>query len=176
MTISPEQTEPSATTSFDEQEPISKSQLKREMVDLQKLGAELVEMTDNQLAKLTVPSELREAISECQRLNQREAKRRYLQFIGKMMRKLDLEPLYLSMEQVDNNAQLHLQLLHRLEKLRDRIALGDNTAIDEVLEEWPLADRQQLRNLQRQIAKQPAGKSGTGKKLMAYLRQISHPS
>ena len=109
MTISPEQTEPSATTSFDEQEPISKSQLKREMVDLQKLGAELVEMTDNQLAKLTVPSELREAISECQRLNQREAKRRYLQFIGKMMRKLDLEPLYLSMEQVDNNAQLHLQ-------------------------------------------------------------------
>ncbi len=154
---------------------ISKSQIKREMVELQKLGAELVEMTDNQLAKLTIADELRAAIAECKRLNQREARRRYLQFIGKMMRKLDLQPLYDSLEQVDNNAQLHLQLLQRLEQLRDRIGAGDNAAIEEVLTEWPLADRQQLRNLQRQIGREAEGKKSSAKKLMAYLRQVSVP-
>lgn len=152
---------------------ISKSQIKREMVELQKLGAELVEMTDNQLAKLTIDDELRAAIAECKRLNQREARRRYLQFIGKMMRKIDLQPLYESLEQVDNNAQLHLQLLQRLEQLRDRIGAGDNAAIEEVLVEWPLAERQQLRNLQRQIGREADGKKGSSKKLMAYLRQVS---
>ena len=158
---------------IDEPQEISKSQLKREMVELQKLGAQLVEMTDKQLAKLDIPGELRQAIGECQRLNQREAKRRYLQYIGKMMRKLDLQPLRDSMQQVENNAQLHLQLLQQLERLRDRIAGGDNAAIDEALSHWPHADRQQLRNLQRQIGKQPSGNHG--KKLMAYLRQLAQP-
>jgi len=154
---------------------ISKSQLKREMVELQKLGAQLVDMTDNQLAKLAIPDELLAAIAECKRLNQREARRRYLQFIGKMMRKLDLQPLYDSIEQVDNNAQLHLQLLQRLERLRDRIGAGDNAAVEEVLAEWPLAERQQLRNLQRQISREAEGKKSSAKKLMAYLREVSAP-
>ncbi|MDC0403810.1 DUF615 domain-containing protein [Porticoccaceae bacterium] len=170
----------SATPHFydsDESEPeeISKSQLKREMVELQKLGAEMVEMTENQLAKLDIPDELRAALAECKRLKQREAKRRFLQFIGKMMRRLDLQPLYVSMQQVEQNAQLHLQLLQRLEILRDRIGSGDNGAIDEVLQEWPRAERQQLRNLQRQISRQPEGSNSSSKKLMAYLREISLP-
>ena len=50
---------------IDEPQEISKSQLKREMVELQKLGAQLVEMTDKQLAKLDIPGELRQAIGEC---------------------------------------------------------------------------------------------------------------
>lgn len=159
----------------DELVEISKSQLKREMVELQKLGAEMVEMTDNQLAKLDIPDELRAALAECKRLKQREAKRRFLQFIGKMMRRLDLEPLYASMQQVEKNAQLHLQLLQRLETLRDRIGSGDNSAIEEVLQEWPRAERQQLRNLQRQIGRQPESSNASSKKLMAYLREVSLP-
>ena len=72
---------------------ISKSERKRRMTALQRLGEELVELSPDQLARLALPEDLREAVLECRRLTRHEAIRRQMQYIGKLMRDLDAAPI-----------------------------------------------------------------------------------
>jgi ribosome-associated protein len=70
----------------------SKSQLKREMTALQDLGEELVELSRERLAKIDMPERLRDAILDAQRITKHEARRRQMQYIGKIMRDVDAAP------------------------------------------------------------------------------------
>src|SRR5687767_5223205 len=71
----------------------SKTQRKREMHDLQALGAELVELNEQQLASIELPERLLDAVQDARRMTKFEAKRRQLQYIGKLMRNVDPEPI-----------------------------------------------------------------------------------
>jgi ribosome-associated protein len=71
----------------------SKSQLKREMTALQELGEELVGLSRERLAKIDMPERLRDAIFDAQRITKHEARRRQMQYIGKIMRDVDAKPL-----------------------------------------------------------------------------------
>ena len=71
----------------------SKSQRKKEVHALQDLGVELVALSDERLAALELPERLRDAVMEARRITAREARRRQLQYIGKLMRKVDAEPI-----------------------------------------------------------------------------------
>ena len=71
----------------------SKSQRKREMHDLQALGAELVELNDEQLSSMHLPERLMDAVLDARRMSKHEARRRQLQFIGKIMRTVDAGPI-----------------------------------------------------------------------------------
>jgi len=77
---------------------ISKSQRKRESTALQVMGAQLVKLSGDQLARIAMPESLREAIVECRRLTKHEAIRRQMQYIGKIMRDIDADPI---MEQLN---------------------------------------------------------------------------
>ena len=71
----------------------SKTQRKRAVHELQDLGAELVELKDDQLAAIDLPEALRDAVMEARRITRFGAKRRQLQYIGKIMRRIDAEPI-----------------------------------------------------------------------------------
>ena len=67
----------------------SKTRRKREMLALQELGVELVGLDDEQLAALNLPDALRDAVVQARRITRFEARRRQLQYIGKLMRGVD---------------------------------------------------------------------------------------
>ena len=73
----------------------SKSQLKRDSTALQDLGRELAELGKERLAKVPIDEDLRDAVKDYQRFTAHEAKRRQLQYIGKLMRNVDPEPVAL---------------------------------------------------------------------------------
>ena len=134
----------------------SKSQRKREMHALQDMGAELVELPSVQLDKLPLSDRLRDAIDQCKEIRSHEAHRRQLQFIGKLLRDVDIEPLQQALEQLRQSAKIANQKFHQLERWRDRLIAEGDDALNAFLSEYPHADRQQLRQLIRTAQKEAA--------------------
>ena len=153
----------------------SKSQLKRDSHTLQKMGQQLVDMPEGMLQKFNLPENLQEAVYEARRLKSREAKRRHLQYIGKLMRISDTDVIQETLDMMDHQSQTYRQHFKALEDWRDRLINEGSDGIHAFIEAHPAADRQQLRNLQRQanreieLGKPPAA----GRKLFVYIRSLS---
>lgn len=125
----------------------SKSRKKREMHSLQALGAELVQLRRDQLAQLGLPEPLRDAIAEAQRIKGFEARRRQLQYIGRLMREVDPAPLRAQLDAW--SAPSHEQAAaHKLaEAWRARLLAETEPALAELLVNHPGANAQHLRLL-----------------------------
>jgi ribosome-associated protein len=160
---------------FEDEELISKSQLKRDSQALQDMGSQLVEMPEGQLSKFNLPENLKAAIYEARRLKNREGKRRQLQYIGKLMRTADISFIQETLDMMDHQSQTYRQHFQQLENWRDRIISEGATAIEALIEKYPQGDRQQLRNLQRQASRELAQKKSpaAARKIFAYLRELS---
>lgn len=130
---------------------VSKSEIKRDAEALKKLGEKLVDLTKAKLEKIPLEEKLLEAIELAQRL-QKEARRRQLQYIGKLLRNIDVEPIQDALEKLENKHQQQQAMLHKLEMLRDTL-IDNPEAITQFLEQHPDADRQHLRNLVRAAQK-----------------------
>jgi ribosome-associated protein len=159
----------------DADEKPSKSARKREMLALQELGEAIVKLSDGELALIPLEGELAAAVAIARRINSNEGLRRQLQFIGKLMRQGDISAIEAAYEELQNGRQLLNQQFHKLEQLRDRLLADGLSAMDEVLEAYPQADRQHLRQLinaaikEREAAKPPAA----ARKLFRYLRELA---
>ncbi|WP_296056851.1 ribosome biogenesis factor YjgA [uncultured Amphritea sp.] len=157
-----------------DEEWVSKTQRKREMEELQALGARLPELNKEQLAKVPMSDILRAAVEEAQRLQPRcEAIRRQLQYIGRLMRAEDADEIQTAIDRFEAGKQAHLQVFHKLERWRDRLILGDNTDLEAYLEEDSGADIQHLRQLIRNAKKEASldKPPATSRKLFKYLRE-----
>ena len=128
---------------------VSKSEIKRDAEDLKQLGEKLVNLTKANLTK--VP--LDDTIELAQRL-QKEARRRQLQYIGKLLRSIDAEPIREALEKIENKHNQQQAMLHKLEILRDELVAKGDAALTDLLNEHPSADRQHLRNLIRAAQKE----------------------
>lgn len=135
---------------------VSKTEMKEDMEALQKLGEELVGLKPSSLDKFPLDDDLREAIANAQRFKN-EAKRRQLQYIGKLMRQIDPEPIQAELDRLRNKHSQATAELHKLEEMRDRIITEIDPAIEEVMDQHPEADRQRLRQLARQAQKEKGG-------------------
>ncbi len=133
---------------LDQNDTPSKSSRKRDMTALQELGAQLVELNEQQIESMQLPEALLEAVLEAKRLNRREARRRQLQFIGRLMRDLDATPIRDRLEEWRGQGREHTAQLHNLERWRDELLAGD-PALERFLREYPGADSQKLRSLIR---------------------------
>ena len=141
---------------FDQIEYVSKSQLKRDSHALQDLGKRLAALPEEQLARIPLDDQLREAIELARRIqNKRSALKRHYQFIGKLLRARDPDPIKAALAEIDQQSQQSIQLHHRAERWRDRIIDEGGDAIDALLLELPTADRQKLRQLWRNHAHAP---------------------
>jgi len=134
---------------FDDQpERPSKSAKKREMHALQALGEELVALPADRLLRIELPDELRSAIAAYQRFPKHEAKRRQMQYIGRLMRSVDPEPIRAVLEKLSGASKAEAARFKRLEKLRDDF-LADEQQAGAIVAAWPDADLQHLRALRR---------------------------
>ena len=160
---------------FESDAPPSKSAVKREMLALQALGESLLALNDKQLSNIPVEDErLLQALRETRQINSNSARRRHLQFIGKLMRDLDPEPIRQALNALHKNHQKQNEAFHRLEKLRDDILAGGPVGVELAIAQWPQADRQQLRQLvlqhQREIQRNKPPTAS--RKLFRYLREL----
>lgn len=155
----------------------SKTRRKREMAALQELGVELVGLSRERLAKIEMPERLRDAILDAQRLTRHEARRRQLQFVGKLMREVDPAPLQAAIDEVRGVSAAANARQHRLERLRSRL-LEDETAFAELAREYPRADIQRLRQIRRAALKEAEqGKPPRAfRDLFRELRELEAPS
>jgi ribosome-associated protein len=132
--------------------PPSKTQLKAEADEKQALGEALLTLRADLMARLDLPDKLRDAIADAKKITNFEGKRRQMQFIGKLMRPLDPEPIREAInEQLNGSADLTLAL-HLAEQWRDKL-IADDAALGDWLEQYPGTDSQQLRALVRQARK-----------------------
>lgn len=134
---------------------ISRTDLKRESTELQKLGEELLTLRADLMAKLDLPDKLVEALAEAKRITNFEGKRRQMQFVGKLMRQLEPEVREAArdalVEQHMPSAR-ETALLHTAEQWRDRLIASDD-ALAQWMADFPQTDSQQLRALVRQARK-----------------------
>lgn len=133
----------------------SKTDLKRESTDLQKLGEALLTLRGDLLADLPLPDKLRDAVAEARRITNFEGKRRQMQYIGKLMRGQDEATLQLvrdALEEQRKGSAGEALALHQAEKWRDDL-IGNEGALEQWLSAHPQTDTQQLRALIRQARK-----------------------
>lgn len=136
-------------------EPPSKSQRKRDMNELQSLGEELTTLNKKQLDKLPLSITLRAAITEYLRLpNRHEARRRQLQFIGKLMRDSEHENIQQELEKMRTPDHAEVKRAQLIEKWGDRLLAGSEEDIGAFVETWPLAERQAIRQIVRNYSKE----------------------
>lgn len=132
--------------------PPSKSRLKRDMHALQALGEALVGLSAERLGKVPMPDNLREAVLEAQRIRQHGARRRQLQYIGRLMRNVEAEPIQEALDRLSGNSREEVARQHRIERLREEL-LEDEDVLTRIADQWPAADLQQLRVLRRNALK-----------------------
>lgn len=153
----------------------SKSARKREMHALQALGESLVNLTDKQLAQIDLADEdLREAILECRNIRSHSARKRHLQFIGKLMRGIDPQPIADALASLHHQQQESNASFHALESLRDAMLAAGASGVELAVSRYPDADRQHLRQLLRQHAKEQQQQKppSASRKLFRYLREL----
>lgn len=151
----------------DEIEYVSKSQLKRDSHALQELGRELTELASSKLAEIPLPKEMRQAVDEARRIqNKRAAFKRQIQYLGKLLRQLeDVEAIQNVLQQQENRSREALHAHHLAEQWRDKL-LENEQALQQWLGQYPQTERQPLTTLLRHCRKEQAS---DGKK---YFRQL----
>ena len=132
---------------------VSKTRKKREMHELQALGAALVELPESQLHEMNLAENLLKALLEWKRTKTHEAKRRQMQYIGKLMRDVDAAPIRARMAELEGSSAQATARHRRLETWRSRL-IEDDAALTAYAAEHPGADLQMLRTLIRNTRKE----------------------
>lgn len=158
----------------EEEEWISRSQIKREAEALQKLGEKMVDLRPDQIEKLPIGDTLKAAVYEARRLSARGALRRQMQYIGKLMRNEDGEAIQAALDRFDVTKEAHNQVFHKLEKWRDRLISGEKDMLDMLLQTYPATDIQYVRQLVRNAQKETSQNKppSAARKLFKYLREL----
>jgi len=149
----------------------SKSQIKREMLALQELGEQLIHLNAKDLAKLGLPENILEALKTAQNIKKHGALKRQIQYIGRLMREIDAQPIINYLDLRRSNKQ-HLNAEFKLiEQWRDRLLSGDNHVLNELFSNYPDLDKQYIRTLIRNaVAQSKQGKAPKASRaLFKYL-------
>ena len=163
--------------SFDDERP-SKSELKRRSSELQTLGESLIDLPQAELDALPLPEKLRDAVDLARRITKHGGLYRQKQYIGKLMRKYDVEPIRAALEARQAEQRRAAVEFRRLEQWRDRLVSGDADALEEIALACPLADRERIAQMaerarhERRIEAPPRA----ARELFAYLRELTSAS
>ena len=142
-----------------EAEFVSRTKKKQQVEELQRLGAALIALPPAQLDALALPVQLLSAVREAQRITSHGALRRQVQFIGKVMRKVDPEPVRAALAAIAGNSAAARARQRRLEQWRERL-IGDDEALTELMRKFAgehagvdlQAMRALIRNARKEIA------------------------
>jgi ribosome-associated protein len=138
-----------------EDEIVSRTKKKQQVEELQRLGAALIALPSVQLDALGLPEVLLAAVREAQRITSHEARRRQVQFIGKVMRKIDPEPVRAAVAAIAGISHAARARQKRLEQWRERL-IADDAALTEFAGAYAGADLQAMRTIIRNARKEIA--------------------
>lgn len=134
--------------SLADNEIVSKTQKKQQMQDLQELGEALIKLPADKLNELDLPEKLLSAITEAKRITKHGALSRQHQYIGKLMRGIDAEPIRAKMIAWGDKSGREQALFHLAERWRDKL-LDNDEAFTQFSDDYPKANLQQIRTLLR---------------------------
>jgi len=159
----------------EDQERESKSKRKLEMLALQDIGKILVELPEPQLARIPLDERLADAVYACRVLKSREGIRRQLQYIGKIMRNTDIQPIMEALDKVQTMGQMSKARFHQVERWRDQLIAEGDKALEIFLTKYPQADSQQMRQLIRKAQQDLKLDKNTGGStaLFRYLMSLT---
>jgi ribosome-associated protein len=141
---------------FDAFDKPSKTRLKQQSHDLQKLGEQVAALSDERLARIDMPESLRDAIIQFRKTRSHEGRRRQLQYVGKLMRTADEDVLREAVAEATIGSARATLLLHEVESWRAEL-IADDEALTRWLARFPDTDTQQLRSLVRAARRDSAG-------------------
>lgn len=162
------------TTDLDFSEEKSKSQIKREMLDLQDLGARLAELKPEILQQMQLSDQLLKALEESKKHTKHIARKRHNQYLGKLLRTHDLEAIHHVLDLIDTSSRQYTDRHHNLERWRERLISEGDQALQDFMLDYPETDSQHLRGLirhaqrEREQEKPPAA----SRKIFRYIREL----
>jgi ribosome-associated protein len=164
----------SAASGETEEQRLSKSARKREAASLQELGVKLSALPDQEIKALELPDNLFVALRDLRRLPSHGAQIRQRQYIGKLMRDIDPQPVLAKLEERKQRHDLEIRHFQQIERWRDRLLSEPASGIDELLQEYPHADRAQLARLLEKAEKERVEQRSpvAARELFAFLRQL----
>ncbi len=153
----------------------SRTQKKKEDRALQKLGEELVSLSSDQLENIELPEELFEAVKAAWKIKSHGARRRQIQYIGVLMRSIDPDPIQSALKNIRFGDYEKAREFKKIEKWRDELKDGNDSIIEEVLSDCPIADRQRLTQLVRNARNQSNERKAVkaSRTLFQYLKEVS---
>ena len=158
-------------------EPISKTKLKAEADALQEIGVKLIALPNSKLTQLELPERLVDAINEAKRITANGATRRQKQYIGSLMREIDVAPIVEQMEKWEGKNTAENAYFHNLERWRARL-IEDEGALSEFIQQYPNVDSQQIRTLIRNARREDSANKPpkSSRELFKLLREITGES
>ena len=145
---------------------VSKTELKKDSKKIQAFGKKISELSLDEINSFNFTDSIFNAIKEYKLIKSNAAKKRQVQYLGKLLREIDLTSAYLQMEQLKNGSQLEIRNNHMVEAWRDRL-IQDKEALTELINHFPDIDIQKIRQLV-----QNAIKEKNEKKSPKYYRLI----
>jgi len=154
----------------------SKTRLKKAMHELQELGEALVALPDERVSALALPDSLLAAVQEFKTTRSHEGRRRQMQYIGKLMRRTDPEPIRQAVAAMRLGQAKDSLTLHQAENWRKRMIESDDATTGWATE-FPASDLQQLRSLiraaRKDAANAPEQRSGRAyRELFQFIKQV----
>ena len=113
----------------------SKTQLKKEADDVQTLGVEIAQLPKQKITSLSLPDDAKEAIIFYQHIKKNSSKRRQAQYIGKILRGLDLSQVNEELNVIKNISKLRIKLEHEAERWREKL-ITSPAALDEFINQY----------------------------------------
>ena len=140
-----------------------------------KLGEQLTQLDKSQLARLNLEDNVLAAISEYRKIKQHGARKRQLLYLGKLLRKIDVNEIISQLESFSTQSQQQNRAFHELEQWRDKL-LTDDQALTELMNTFPNIDRQHIRQLIRAARKEQSQNKppAAARSLFKYLRSMLH--
>jgi len=132
----------------------NKTQLKRDIAVIHKMCEDITLLAPAQIVKLNLPEEVEVAILAVAKMPFKAARKRQLKFITGLVRKIDIEPIEEALAKIKAKSAHATRELHQLERWRERLLSDDKQALTELLDKYPEADAQQLRQLIRNAKKE----------------------
>tara|TARA_B100000795_G_scaffold247655_1_gene213998 strand:+ start:19 stop:519 length:501 start_codon:yes stop_codon:yes gene_type:complete len=129
---------------LDKDSVISKTELKKDSKKIQQFGREISELTINNIEAFKFPVNIYEATIDLKNLKSNSAKKRQVQYLGKLLREIDLADAFITMKQLKVSSQKEIQRNHIIEGWRDKLLIN-NDSITEFVDVFPQIDKQSLR-------------------------------
>lgn len=151
----------------------SKSQVKRDMHALQALGESLLNFNEKQLAEIPLSETMIDAMNIARKMPLKEARRRQIQYIGRLMREGNHEEIQAAVDKLQNRNDQHVHRQHQIERYRDLLIEGDKQIFQTLVTNCPGIDIQHLRQLIRsaQKEKEENKPAASARKLFGFIRQ-----